>query len=383
MSLPKLSIFSCGLLIFLAGHAEADWTVEPYAKSALTLDDNIRFSTTDAESSAGLVLDSGAVFSNETEAVKTRVAPKLTYRAYSSDSDINSLDQYLDFSTTSFGERSDLGLNLFFANDTTLISELDDSGITSINKRRRHFSMVPSWRYLLTQRLSLFVKYRFDGFQYEDSGENGLYDFEYQFAGVDVERKISEDSDFITRLKYQRYKALELTNKANTAGLELGYKKRFSSRLEAKIFVGGETTDSTIQDDETTKRSISAKVGVAYQQELQRISAELASGIVPSSTGEVYTENSLSLKTDARISDVLSWRLSARIQKRDVVNESSTQVGRTYYTVSPTLLWRYSREWTFGASYALSEESLEGSEGASRNQIYISTEYRKLKTTLY
>ncbi len=372
------------LLIAVGSSAQADWAVEPFVNTSLVFDDNIRFSTTDAQSSTGLAANAGVVISNETDAVKTRVEPRVSYRSYAEDSDLNSFDQYLSLSTTSFGERSDLGLDLSFANDSTRTSELEDSGITFINKRRTYFSMAPSWRYLLTQLTSVKVRYRFEGSQYEDSGENGLNDFENQNATVDFERRLSEESDFVVRGYYQRYKVLELTNKASSLGLELGYKKRFSPRLEGGFFVGGVNTESTTEGKDDTSSGGSGSVSLIYKGETARYSGKYRLGVVPSSTGVVYLQNRISASVDSRINEKLSWKLSALAQNRETLSDNATQSDRLYYSVSPSISWRMKKDWRLQARYTFAAEDRNDDSGtANRNQVYVGVEYRKARLTVY
>ncbi len=371
-------------LLAVAGGAQADWAIEPFVGSSLGIDDNIRFAADNAESSTTLIGDVGVVISNQNEAVKTRVEPRMRYRAYTEDSDINSFDQFLKLSTTSFGERSDLGLDLSFANDSTLTSELEDSGITFLNKRRTYFSMAPSWRYLLTQLTSVKVNYRFEGSQYEDSGENGLNDYENQTAKVDLERRLSEESDFVVRGYYQRYKVLELTNKANTLGLELGYKKRFSPRLEGSFFAGGINTESTVEGKDDTTSSGSADVSLSFKGEATKYSVKYGLGVAPSSTGVTYLRNRLSAAVDSRINEKLSWKLDLLAQKQETVSDNASQTDRLYYRVSPSIAWRFKRDWRVQARYTFSAEDRtdEGTD-AQRNQVYVGVEYRKARQTVY
>ena len=380
LSLPALA------LLVASGAAPADWAVQPYVGSSLVLDDNIRFSTTNTQSSTGLAAKVGVVISNETDAVKTRVEPGISYRAYAEDADLNSIDQFLKLSTTSLGERSDLGLDLSFINNSTLTSELEDSGITFINKRRSYFSMAPSWRYLLTPLMSVRVNYRFEGSQYEDSGENGLNDYENQSAKVDLERRLSEDSDFVVRGYYQRYKVLELTNKANSLGVELGYKKRFSPRLEGSFFAGGVNTETTVEGKDDTASGGSADMKLSFNGERTRYFVKYGLGEAPSSAGGAYLRNRGSAGVDNKITEKLSWALDLLAQKQETIGDDATQTDRLYYKVSPTIRWRIRRDWSLQARYTFSAED-RTSEGvdtnAQRNQIYVGVEYRKARLTVY
>ncbi len=362
----------------------ADWNMEPYAKMSLVLDDNIRFRNDEKKGLGGLITDLGVVIRNETEAVTTRVEPRISYRSYPADSAFNSFDQFLNLSTMTQGERSDLGLALTFANDTTLTSELEDSGVIYLNKRRTYFSMAPSWRYLLSPLTSIKVQYRFDGSQYEDSGENGLNDFEYQVMTADYERRLSEDSEFVLRTYYQRYKVIELTNKAKSLGGELGYQKRFSPRLEGRFFVGAVNTESTVAGIDESSTGVSAKVNVLFTSETAKYSVEYGAGVVPSSTGVVFSENRLTGRVASNFSEKLSWHVDLLAQTREPLVADSAGIDRTYYRLSPGINWQLNKNWRATASYTFSEQSRDDLGGdAVRNQVYMGVEYRNPKRMIY
>ena len=371
------------MLAFFVNSAEADWHIAPFAKASLLFDDNIRFSGSDPESSTGYFLEAGVGFKSESEAIKTSVRPRIAYRGYAEDSDLSTFDQFLDFSTISFGERSDLGLKLRFANDSTLTSEEEDSGITFLNKRRRFVSMEPNWRYRLSPLTSVKVRYRFDGSQYEDSGEFGLNDYDFQVATADFERRLAEDKDFVVRTYYQRYNVLELTNKASSTGLELGYKQQFTPQVRGSFFIGGVSTESTIAGKTDTSSGVSASMNVAYDAERVKLDARYEAGVAPSSTGEVFLQNRLAGNVRGILSAALSWGVGVTLLDRSTMNDNSNQLDRTYFRIEPKLGWKLNREWFVRARYTYAGEKREGGADAERNQVYLGVEYRKAEFRLY
>ncbi len=370
------------MLAFFVNGVEADWHIEPFARTSLLFDDNIRFSSSDPTASTGFFTAAGVSFKNESDAIKTNVSPRIAYRGYVEDSDLGTFDQFLDFSTTSFGERSDLGLKLRFANDSTLTSEEEDSGITFLNKRRRFMSMEPSWRYLLSPLTSVNVRYRFDGLQYEDSGEFGLNDYDFQVATGDFERRLAEDKDFVVRAYYQRYNVVELTNKATSTGLELGYKQRFSPQVRGSVFVGGVSTESTIAGKTDNSSGVSASVNIAYDAERTRLDARYEAGVAPSSTGEVFLQNRLVGSVRGSLTAKLSWGIGVTVQDRSTINDNSTQPDRTYFRIEPGLGWKLNREWAMRGRYTYAGERRENGD-VKRNQVYVGVEYRKAASRLY
>lgn len=376
-----LRLLSVAPFLILSGGAIADWQVEPFAKSSLFVDDNSKFTADNRIESSGIVVEAGAGLINETDAIKTRVQPRVAYRAYSEDSNLNSFDQYLDLSTSSEGERSDLGLGLKFANDSTLTSELEDSGLVSQNKRRLLFSMQPSWRYRLSPLNSVSLRYGFSGIQYEDSGTSGLNDYDNQTASLSFERRLSEQSDFVVRSAYQRYNVIELTNKADTASFELGYLRRLSDTLKTSIFAGGFSTDSTVAGVSEQTTGVSASASLDYKQERTSYRAKFRAGVVPSSVGEVYKENRLTLGINSKATQKLSWGLAGVIVDRSTISDISSQVDRTYFSISPRISWTISRDWALNAVYTADGQTSSDEKDVARNQIFVGVEYRKLAPT--
>jgi len=370
------------MLAFVVNGVEADWHMEPFARASLVFDDNIQFSASDSTSSAGFYTEVGVDLKSESDAIKTSVRPRIVYRDYSEGSSLATFDQFLDFSTTSFGERSDLGLDLRFANDSTLTSEEEDSGITFLNKRRRFMSMAPSWRYLLSPLTSVKIRYRFDGAQYQDSGKFGLNDYDFQIASGDFERRLAEDKDFVVRTYYQRYNVVELTNKATSIGLELGYKRRFTSQVRGEVFIGGVQTESTIAGKTDTSSGVSAKINVTYDTEKTHLNAGYESAVAPSSTGEVFFRNRLLTNVRGGLFEKMSWGIGMIVQDRSTINDNSVHADRTYYRIEPSLSWKLSREWVILGRYTYASENREGAD-VTRNRVYVGVEYRKAALRLY
>jgi len=361
----------------------ADWAVAPFAKSSIVFDDNIRFVPEDVESSLGINLDAGAVVSNETEVVKTEVTPRIAYKAYAEDSDLNTVDAYLDFTTTSFGERSDLGLDLKLANDSTRTSELSDSGRVLLNKRRTYFSMSPSWKYLLTPLVSMKVDYLFNGSQYEDSGENGLNDYEFQRSRVELDKRLTEETDVFVRGYYQRYKVLDLSNKATSYGLEGGFRTNWTSKLSLRAAIGGVTTESTVEGRDDEGSRFSASAGLRYRAETTSYDAQIRSEVSPSSTGEVYYENTFRLNVSGTQNAQLSWFVGASLIDRSAVREDSDQPDRTYYRIEPGVSYKLDPDWSLAFRYGFSFQERSDEDDATRNQVYVGVTYRKPPVIVY
>jgi len=361
----------------------ADWAVAPFAKSSIVFDDNIQFTSDDAQVSLGINLDAGVVVSNETEAVKTEVTPRVAYNTYVEDSGLNTVNAYLDFSTTSYGERSDLGLDLRLANDSTRTSELSDSGRVSLNKRRTYFSMSPNWKYLLTPLISMKVEYLFNGSQYEDSGESGLNNYEFQRARVGLDKRLSEETDAFVRGYYQRYKVLELTNKARSFGLEGGYNTEWTPKFSTRAAIGAVATESTVEGVDDDSTGVSASIGLRYRAETTSYHVQIRSAVVPSSAGEVFHQNSVRFDITGTRTTQVSWSVRGDWIDRSAVREESDQSDRTYYRINPTITYKLTQDWSLAFRYGFSYQKRSDGGNATRNQAYIGLTYRKAPSVIY
>lgn len=371
-----------GVLALATGLACAgEWQVEPWARANLEANDNIRFTSTNPEQSTGVVLEVGGKFHNDTEAVRTSLTPKLVFRRYDSSANVDSNDQYLTFSTRLLQERGEVGLSANVVRNTTLTSELEDTGIVSVGKRRTEYRLDPSYQYRLSERDSLNASVGARAIRYEEGLSSGLIDYDYRTANLTYSRRLSELLDWSGTAYYARYEAKDVDSTADTYGLRFGVSRLLSERTRMGFYVGGYRTDSRFYGAASDRSGGTTKLTLDHATELTRFNLGLSRDVVPSGGGEVREDTSLNLSANRRLSEKMSVGLSATVQQRNAIAGGSD---RDYLTISPSISWRLTRQWKVSGSYRYSRQKYDVSNStAEANAVTVGLEYRPVQINLY
>jgi len=373
-----------GVLALATGLACAgEWQAEPWARANLDVNDNIRFTATNPEQSTGVVLEVGGKFRNDTEAVRTSLTPKLVFRRYDSSANVDSNDQYLTFSTRLLQERGEVGVTAEVVRNTTLTSELTDTGIVSGNQRHVSYRIAPSYSYALSERDSLQLGVGYDAVRYDGGSGSGLLDYDNSSANLGYRRRFSEILDGNASVGYSHYEAKDVDSQSDTVTVQLGVNRRLSERTAVGGSIGGYQTDSRFFGVDVSRSGGTASLNLQHHTELTTLSAALSRNVNPSGGGEVLQNTSLTLAANRRLTEKLSLGLSAVAQRNRSLG-SGDQLDRDYYSLRPSFSWHLARQWYLTGQYSYSRQKYDASNStAEANAVSVGVEYRPRQLSLY
>jgi hypothetical protein len=375
----RSSLAMAAAVCLSSGLHAAEWQIDPYAKATTQFDDNIRSTSDNPEDSFVGILELGAMFSNESEIVKTTLSPRIRSSSYSSDSDLNNNAQLLDFSTRSVGERSTPSLDINLSRDSSLTSELEGAaGNVSVNKRRTRWSVMPAWSYKLTGQDALDISLQVESTSFDDVDAESLFDYDYQIAALAYVRSLSEIKDFTARLYQKQYAADEIESESDTMGIELGLSNKFTERTVGSLFLGGQATDSEIDQKKESNSGFTVRAVIDHETEVNKASVSLSRAVEPTSMGDVRNEDALRASWVSRVNVKLEWGLDALLQQNERVSEAGDFADQNFYFVEPKLMWNLTQEWKLTGIYRVSLREFDADLGdTDRNELGLSIEYRR------
>jgi len=153
--------------------------IQPSINIKTEYDDNItlkddRFDALDT-SAYGVITRAAAKLGVRSDRYDIALDNRVVINRYSSDFDLDSEDVFIDF-TSNFNatEKSIFSLSGNYTRDTTLTSELDESGtgtglVLQDNPVREQWSVSPNWTYLLSETQFLQANYSHYDVSYEES----------------------------------------------------------------------------------------------------------------------------------------------------------------------------------------------------------------------
>src|SRR5438105_8907936 len=107
----------------------AEWSMEPSVGLRAEHNDNIQFTSAPHPSVWGTILSPDVKFSGQTETLTVTGGLRLNFNRYFGEHGLDSTDHILSLRSSYKAERNILGLNIDSIRDSTLVSELNETGL--------------------------------------------------------------------------------------------------------------------------------------------------------------------------------------------------------------------------------------------------------------
>lgn len=391
--------FGC-LLVALGIAAQtasaAEWTFDPEVTLKGGYNDNIRLRTDNEISSPVAILSPSTLFSVATPTAGASGRVRFDFRRYTQESDLDDNNWRVDLGSFKELERSRFGLDIDLIKDTTLDSQLEETGL--VNERRDRFSAVanPSWTYNFNERTNSRLAYTYRDVNYDNSDGTGLSDFTTHLLDASVNRILSERA-LVTLTATVATSDSENNVDNEYYSLRFGGNYRFSETLQSSLTLGVRKTKSTFKgnsqvpvfedgilvgfitvpftssnDDwggvfaaSLTKRFLRGSSALSASQDIRN-----------SGSGSLIQVTRLNWNNSYNLSETLLSRLDFSFRRTRDTNNVSTGLERTFYRVEPGLEWQFRRFWSIGASYRYSLQQFDDSSGdAQQNAAYLTLRY--------
>lgn len=410
----------CALLVIPPAIQAAEWSIEPRVSLRAGRNDNIRLTADDHSPVWESVLAPSAKFGVKTETSGLTGDAGLAIRRFTggtgreSSSVLNREDYHFNTDVFHNGQLSSIRANLDYTRDSTLDSELDQTGKVSDQRATRDkLTLAPSWSTLLNEVTRLELAYQYNDASYKnDPGIADLVDYKYHTFDMSLVRQLSPRIKGTAAAGYSSYRP-DTDFDSDTLSLQLGLAFNVSETLLASFLAGQRSTtaDSFIGTGiclgalpgatfPTCTGGIAIPTGTANTEfkstspvytasitktlEAGSLSASLSRASYPSSLGELLDTTRLLLTGDRQITETL--RASLRLE----YTENETIVGRvglvtnqqkeTFFRVTPRASWRWSREWEVAGEYQYVDNDDPVLGTATRNAFYVTLIYRPDKT---
>lgn len=368
---------ACVLTLCTAAAEAAEWSVEPSVSLRGEHDDNIRLTTAPHESVNGLLLSPRVKLNYETEVALISGGAGLNIRRYSGDSDLDATDTLLNLTGRRKYETGSFGLRLDYIRDSTLGTELQQTGLVEARKQRKSINLTPDWMLQLTERTGLTLGYRYTDVTYQDAQATGLIDYRSHTAFSTLQHKLTERDEASATLSYSRYDPSGISLRFNTTTLLGGYSRLFSETLRgsAALGVAHIASDGLAGGDTSTNRVV-GNAGIDKQFETGTLGFRLSRDVNPTGSGSLATTDRAGVELSRRLSETLTLSLAGAAYRTRFVGVIPGSGNSRYYQVEPRLAWQVAREWSLeaGYNYAHVKNDTDPS-AATRNLVYVTATY--------
>ncbi|HYQ73378.1 MAG TPA: hypothetical protein VET88_15825 [Gammaproteobacteria bacterium] len=322
-------------------------------------------------------------------------------------------DYYLNTNAYHRTERDALSAHLDYSRDSTLDSELDETGnVISNRATRERYTLGPSWTRSLNEKTSLNLDYTFTTVSFSnDPGVDDLVNYDYQTLSSSLTRQITPRLQGTLSASYSTYEPDTNIN-SETTSIQAGLSRNLSETLVASFLIGQRNTTSdtlvatgycifaipgasfpactggipvptgTKKDELDTTGSIYS-ASIAKTLETGNLSARLSRVTSPGSQGELLDTTQLILSGEKRFSETLTSTLRFQYAKNETIvnalGREADQTDETFFRISPRISWRWQREWELAGEYEYAENEDKFSNTATRNAFYLTLSYTPVK----
>jgi hypothetical protein len=359
----------CGCLLGAGGASHlwaAEWTAQP-SVSWMTDYDSNRALNVDSEGSESAVIYGDLKLERSSESTQIVIEPKYDLRRYSDSVYGPGSDRSLNASLVWTGERNSLNLSASIANQTTLTTELLESGIIdgSIQQRLEQFNA--QWSWSRTELHQFFVQAGYMDVDYPGSplvpeGPDGP--FVSELPGYKYSNGALGEHFFLTPLTTLTVSAVGDAldsplrgDSSHEEGGQVELSTSFSERLAVDASVGETRRSLAGQTSNGTNAS------VLITRSFERGSATLTytRSLVPYGTGILVERQQVSAGLTRPLTEYLDANINLiRVQN----NESTVRLGidRPFYNNAMVgLAWKMGESWTVAPAVTASWTQAIGS----------------------
>lgn len=334
---------SCALGTGVAPLWAAQWTITPTYSSSVDYDSNRRLLTRGSASEAG-VLTVDMRFDRALENFDFSLEPRYAFRRYSDSSLGNGDDRSIYGAINWNGEKSTLNVTASYWDQSTLATEVLETGIVTGDTHRRLAQAAATWNWNQTERRTLVAQLSDMDVSYYGQSAALLPGYRYPSGSLGERFAFSERGSFTLSAYGSVLQSDTRGNSSHTEGLEGEVIYTFSELTNLDASVG----ESSRNLAGTSSYGTDASVSLNHTMLLGRASLVYTRSLVPYGFGFLVERQQFTAGVTRSLTETMSSTLSImRIQN----NETAVLLRvdrRSYDSLSCSLNWRPTPTWSVG-----------------------------------
>lgn len=330
------------------------------------------------------------------------LAATLRSRRYS-ESGFDSDDQLLRGNLVHAFPRSSVGLRVAAVRDSTLTSELLDSGRTSDAARHEQYSIAPSWSYQLGERDLISLQADYIDSRYHG---DGYVDYDYFSTSLLWTHNLGERTRTFLQGSHGRYESAARAfafgqshyTKSRDTGIQLGGEYQISEGMSLSILAGAtrNRTEPRVDDPlefcplalefglvdlfplcalETSSATLTTLDGsLTWRNPRHELAARVARRTQPSSNGYLQESNQLNLDWRYRLRERGTLSLNLILGTTDVPSPDAVRAfdpSRDYGYATLRYAHALGENWSLDCSYRYQAQQYESRERIDAHSVSI------------
>ncbi|MHB9073716.1 MAG: outer membrane beta-barrel protein [Desulfobaccales bacterium] len=362
-------IMSMGM-VNMAG--AADWSIVPSVTQRSEFNSNLNLSPTNVLSDYIFSLSPAADFNYTTEISQLQGHLGLLGQHYISHDNLDHIDQnYQINGRYQIHPKLNLSLNTTYINDSTLLQELQTSGLVIGRTPRQSFYAGPGVTFNITERLLATASYNFNRVLYQSSQ---FTDYTSHQAGLNFTYLLKNEKTSLISNNTVSETLYPGDNNYKSIGIYGGVAHKFSERWDVNLMSGAninfysfntQVVDASqfpffvqVQTKRLNSSGVSPYVNLSTSYRWTNLTVTGGGSMTqqPSAYGAVYQVNRLYAAINYNITEKLSASLSGGYS---LSNQSSQDISSewNYYTVTPSLNYRITERFSVSPGYSFANSA--------------------------
>lgn len=392
----------CFLLAGLAAPASvhaAEWAIEPAVSARTEYNDNLRLTLAPQDGVTMSALSPQLTLRKKTEISDVSVRGSVNFNRFWDAPALNTTDYLYSLDSSFTNERSTLGLDAAYVRDSTLASELRETGVVTTRAQRSSQRANPQWSWRFSPLSSVGVSYAFADVSYAAARSTGLIDYRNQDISFWVSHKLGERDELQIGTYYSKYATRPTAYEADTLGITLSYSRAFTERTKLTGQIGVRSTESSRQaftqiyvptifpglfqivlvPQRIDSKDSGALLNIGLESQWNdrtSLRARLSRELNPSGRGSLVENDRVSAGVSYELSERTSFNVDAVAYRARFSEAALSASNSRYYTLETRLNSRLDEHWSVGAGYRYARlEYQNAAQAADANVIFVSARY--------
>ena len=356
----------------------AEYTLDVTASPIFGYDDNVLLDE-DEEDSFTFEISPTIVLGRAVENMSSTIRLGYAVERFSSISRLDSENPFVKFNTNYDMERTQLGLNASYVEDSVRNEAEEDTGDFSTNATSRTRSISPSISFQLTERDTLTGSYSYterlyssDDFEDNDTKSVNLgwtRQFTERFSGGLNTTLSNYQTDGLTfttdddSYNVSATASYQLSEVWSVDG-DIGF-RRLNTERESNL--GVVTKDSN--------NGSTFNVSTSYDKERDSVTVNYTKQLSPSSSGVVNEQESVRFEWSHKLSELLTAKLITSYRETRTASEQSSDEKRENINLSPSLRWQVDSNWNVNLGYHYKQQKRDTAKDVESNAVLMTVTY--------
>ncbi|MCD6271338.1 MAG: hypothetical protein J7K30_00485 [Deltaproteobacteria bacterium] len=276
-------------------------------------------------------------------------------------------------------ERLTLSGDFSYIKDTTLDSELEETGIVNNRENRRRYDSGGGMVYEISERNDFGCDYMFTKINYD---EDDKVDYERHTVKFPFNYYLKNQRDTLTLQPEYSFRDSDVSEVDNYK-LSIGWSHLFSETFTLKVFAGGRYTETSYEDDrnDSNNSGLTADIQLQNAGEANRSLVGYRRDLRTRSSGTEIEVDKFYCRMDQLITERFGVGFDGSLyltREDDDKDNNDNAEDSVYYTVTPSLFYKMTEQHILRLAYSYAREDDDARDDdpvKDRHKIWLSLSF--------